>query len=106
MKVGSSCWETSGPTAVTALPELVQGVAHVKPNPSSGEFTVVLQSGIFMPTQWRLITVQGEELLAGDVLAGQKEMNMDIRHMANGVYILELTAPEATHALRVVKVSD
>ena len=106
LKVGSSCWETSGPTAVTALPELVQGVAHVKPNPSSGEFTVVLQSGIFMPTQWRLITVQGEELLAGDVLAGQKEMNMDIRHMANGVYILELTAPEATHALRVVKVSD
>ena len=70
--------------------DLFQTVA-LYPNPAKTQFN--LEFGIDLPEdlQWRIVNLNGVTISAGELPAGMKTHNINVDHLANGLYNIMLT---------------
>jgi hypothetical protein len=77
----------------------------VRPNPTSGVFTIELNAGVSAPVTIVLTGLDGKEVrrINYGKATGPYRAEVDIRDLPSGVYILELQAGERKWARKVVK---
>lgn len=79
-----------------SIDELLNSGIVVFPNPTAGELNIT-QSGAYM---YNLTTLSGEIVLNG---TGTDNELLDLSNMANGIYLLNITADGVTKTVKIVK---
>jgi hypothetical protein len=77
-------------------------ILEVYPNPAEGMLKVGLPEGTGAYSL-EILNSLGQVVLTGNGSSGEREMELDISHLGNGMYIVKLVAGEWTQVARIIK---
>lgn len=76
--------------------------ATLFPNPSNGEFTLLVNGTDVEEYNVRILSISGQLIYQSTIKNGKKQM-LDITNQPNGVYFVHLASDKGTSVLRVIK---
>lgn len=72
------------------------------PNPAQSEVQLVFNQSNLQPVLVYLYNVQGELLFTTQMASMQQELTIQLNHLSNGVYQIQLVAPDYLIGKRLV----
>lgn len=94
-----------GCTFTTRIPDVVRFAGskpRIRPNPNTGQFTVVFQDPLVAESYYSVYDALGKLLYQRPLPAGSSTANVDLSRYGPGTYVLKCTDPGGVSYERVV----
>ncbi|HEX5113120.1 MAG TPA: T9SS type A sorting domain-containing protein, partial [Saprospiraceae bacterium] len=83
---------------------LFRDAITVTPNPTFGNFHVILRHDYYLPVKWILLDFTGKELTSGWLI--EKSSDLDFSNYSAGIYLLKLNSREKDEDMKRIVIED